>query len=117
MIHERCCPYCKQTMPLSFKIEANLPPAWRAMLDIIYRAGEHGISTDRLVNLVYSDDPNGGPDNAVKSIHVRICRMNKRLRPLGWLINGRGDHTGVYVLERLRVTPDDAVALIRRAVP
>lgn len=50
------------------------------IVDTVIKAGEHGITTNKLVNIMYADDINGGPDTAVKSIHTTVCKINKILK-------------------------------------
>jgi len=42
-----------------------------------------GITTNELVDIIYGDDSNGGPDDAAAAIHVHIHRLNRTLRDDG----------------------------------
>jgi hypothetical protein len=81
------------------------------VFDQIKRAGDHGIETDRLLEMVYADREDGGPLSGRKIIHVMICSINKKLRKTGFEIrcmprgvvdrvNG-GRISGDYVLRKL----------------
>ncbi len=48
-----------------------------------------GVGIDRLVDLLYGDDQNGGPDCAINTVRTQICQLNKRLRQVGQSISGR----------------------------
>lgn len=54
-------------------------PMQAEILRIVERFGP--IQTDRIVNLLYSDRPDGGPLTAAKNIHVHIHKINRRLGP------------------------------------
>lgn len=74
----------------------------RKILDSIVRAGKRGISGEQLVDIVYGDDPNGGPLTAAGCLRVLICHANKRhLRPIGYQI--KGEHTGHGAFGRYRL--------------
>jgi hypothetical protein len=47
-----------------------------------------GISAADLVDAVYAEDPNGGPDTGRKTIHVHVSHMNRRLMREGMTIKG-----------------------------
>lgn len=57
-------------------------------VDVLYRARNRGgvYSLHELVNAVYADDVNGGPDNTnVGSVH--LDQIRKRLEPIGLTIS------------------------------
>ena len=58
----------------------------------IVRVGE-------IIDALWGDDPEGGPDSAEKAVHVYVCRLNQVLRGFGWEIRGRQTGGG-YRLER-----------------
>lgn len=58
-------------------------------------ARPYGMTMREIVDAVYGDDPEGGPEWAVSSIQVTICNFNKRAvkERLGlriWSRNGNG---------------------------
>jgi hypothetical protein len=61
-----------------------------------------GLTINNLVDLVYGDDPNGGPLTAPRSLNVLAHRANKQLRAQGYQIKsawlGRG---AIYQLVRI----------------
>lgn len=102
---ERICKCCGQALPPVEGFDFAMPKGMADLVNNVRRAGEWGIATDRLFDLLYADDPNGGPDTGIKVLHVRVSQANRILREHGWAI--RGEHTGVrhaygrYVLVRL----------------
>jgi DNA-binding response OmpR family regulator len=76
-----CCPGCGRPLPDD---GIALPRIKRRILDLIHR--HPGISAERLRDLIWNDDPNGGPDRKV--IHVHIAQLNKLLLPFGIEVRG-----------------------------
>ena len=73
------------------------------MLDVVRRAGKHGIRSDLLFERVYGEDPNGGPETGVKVLAVHARQMNMVMKPKGWriysLTRGRCGY-GQYVVSK-----------------
>jgi hypothetical protein len=64
----------------------GLSPIQRAILDTVTRRGE--ISARDLADIVWADDPGGGPLSGVKQ---HIFYLNRKLRPYGLAVRaGRG---------------------------
>jgi DNA-binding SARP family transcriptional activator len=76
-----------------------LPPIKRRIYDIVNR--HHGISAERLRELVWIDDPSGGPEDR-KTIHIHVHQLNRLLRPYG--IEVRGSVSGGYRVQSVRRT-------------
>jgi hypothetical protein len=61
-----------------------------------------GLTINNLVDLVYVDDPDGGPVTAQRSLNVMAHKANKQLRAQGYQIKsmwmGRG---AIYRLVRI----------------
>jgi hypothetical protein len=105
---ERKCACCGQALPESVDVPA-LKGKSRKIFEFVRKAGKAGILSDRLVDLVYQDDPNGGPLSAVASVHVLICRVNRvYLKPAGYVI--KGEHTGGCAFGRYRLVRLEAAA-------
>ena len=95
------CPCCQQPVTLDPMAEARaaLAPLQRAVLDAVLR--RPGLSRDEIMDRVYSEDPNGGPDCGSSVIGAHLYQANKRLQRFGFRITcGSGRRTG-YRLERL----------------
>lgn len=95
------CPLCEGT---GKSLERSPVPLTNMQFRIfkIVRGSPHGIEGRRLIDRVYADQRDGGPDFASRSVHVQICKMNGRLKAVGLQIKatarGRG---GVYRLGRV----------------
>ena len=85
------CPYCGSPIVTT---ELILPRTKRRILAIVQHFP--GISAERLRELVWINDPNGGPESR-KAIHVHIHHLNKRLAPFGLAV--RGSVSGGYRLQ------------------
>ena len=91
------------------------------LIEHIYMAGEHGISTDRLFFKIYGKDPDGGPNDGAKVLHVRISQINRKLRKFGWEISNssRGGEAGIYgrySLKKISLSPQETASLIESAL-
>lgn len=94
------CPHCGAPMP-DVPLEAMLSactPGQRRILDLVAR--RPGLSGNEVADVVYQDDPDGGPLYARGTIAVQVKNLNKRILPLGWRVEGRAGFHG-YRLERL----------------
>lgn len=56
------------------------------MLDALVASYPRPISHAGLLQVVYGDDPDGGPMTADHVIGVMACRLRKELRKYGWTI-------------------------------
>lgn len=74
----------------------------RKILDSVVKAGRVGIDGDRLLNIVYGDDLDGGPLWAQQSLYGLIHHANQRhLKPAGYLIKGEPTGHGAFGRYRL----------------
>lgn len=75
-------------------------PAWTEQLtesqckiiECLFAANGRVVELDRLINWLYGDDADGGPDNASATVRVMITQLRHRL-PAGWQVQnqwGRG---------------------------
>lgn len=48
----------------------------------------------RLINACYGDDADGGPEHMSTTMSVTVGRMNKQLKPHGWVIRGQAGRLG-----------------------
>ena len=78
----RCCPHCGQTLPPAFP-DVHLTPQQARIYERVRKAGKWGIRSDDLIDWLYADREDGGPDSAVKVLHCQVSKMNKRLKPFG----------------------------------
>jgi hypothetical protein len=73
-----CCPSCGRPLPA-------LPRVKQRIFDLVGRYP--GIAAERLRELVWADDPNGGPENR-KLIRVHVHQLNRMLAPFGVRVRG-----------------------------
>lgn len=69
--------------------EMNLPRRERQILNLLLRAKGRSVFSVKLVDELYGDDPDGGPDNAEGCVQSHISKLRRKLRPRGWLIDSR----------------------------
>ncbi len=62
-----------------------LPPIKQKIYSIV--SWHHGISAEHLRELVWIDDPCGGPEDR-KVLHVHVCQLNRLLAPYGIEVRG-----------------------------
>jgi DNA-binding response OmpR family regulator len=68
---------------------------------ILSRCGEV-VSMDEVADSLYSDDPEGGPDNARVCISVFVLRVRRKLAPLGVVLKnnfGWGHYPALLPIE------------------
>lgn len=93
MSEQQVCKCCGQTLPdLSLPDGLKLSGKRKLLFTAVNRAGQHGITTSRLFDALYGDDPNGGPNTGTRIISTQVFFVNKRLKDMGWRI--KGGHTG-----------------------
>jgi hypothetical protein len=67
------------------------------LYDRVQRSGRYGVNRGALVDYVYSDREDGGPDNASRSLDVHLLYLNRKLRPIRQEIT-QAVPSGPYVL-------------------
>lgn len=97
------CPCCGQDIDKTPPVDslkgllASHGHISRRIIELLAGAYPRSIAGPRLADLVYENDPDGGPAN--NSMSVVIFHLRKKLEPCGWTIphaNGHG-----YRLEAL----------------
>lgn len=92
------CACCGQIIPPADHPFRNAEVK-RKIYDAISKHPE-GLNRKTIVDLVYGDDPDGGPENMnVISVHVK--KMNPRLAPQGLRITSTGGPYSTYRLVAL----------------
>lgn len=98
-----CCPLCGSKLPphvvprdklLSYIKSTGYVPK---VLEVMLRQTV-AISAYDLANIVYADDPNGGPEKSNIAVTFIIRRLNAQLRPLGWEVSGKRPGSNGYLL-------------------
>ena len=87
---------------LSDEPSLHFGPKAKRVLDAVRRAKDAGISRPDVAAIVYSDDPDGGPDSS-NVISVVIHKMNKKLAPHGMKIQSTGGPGAVYRLIKIEL--------------
>ena len=99
------CPCCGGVMPEQLPVAAleavPMPESERIILSEMVGAYPLAVTTDVLRNKVWAHDWTGGPLEAANGIGVRVHRLNQRIKPLGWRVNGHSWNG--RKLERLEV--------------
>jgi hypothetical protein len=90
--HPSSCPTCGQVIPPN---GFYLPRIKRLIYDTVRR--RPGISAAQLRDLVWCDDPDGGPLTDTKCLHVHVSQLNDRLAPHGITIRSQ---SGGYRIRR-----------------
>jgi len=102
------CPFCSQPLPPSeFKLK---PPFYVRRFDqcvrltnLQYRIVEalryQRRTINDLISILYDDNANGGPDNAVGVIHVSIMKAKRKLGPVKLRIVSTRGRTAYYTLQ------------------
>ncbi len=87
----RICPSCGQTMhagraPIEALEAAPLTISERRLVQALARIYPRGTTKAHLVDALYVDDPNGGPETASLVVAVHLTRLRKKLPSYGWTI-------------------------------
>jgi hypothetical protein len=73
----------------------------RILVERLAKAYPGSVTMERMIQALYADDPDGGPERADNAISVYNWRIRKVIEPLGWTIP-RQNHGGAnYRLVRL----------------
>lgn len=93
----KSCPHCGH--PLVDSVAETLPRRQRRLYEAVEQAGNAGISRAQLMEKMYYDDPNGGPDSS-NIVSVTVHVINKKIAKRGLAILSRP--FGVYRLMPLQ---------------
>lgn len=84
------CPCCGGDMPAVVPTTAlsaiPMPDSERAILDLAVAAYPRAVPTASIVNAIWGRRADGGPLDTDNGIGVRVHRLNKKLRPVGWSV-------------------------------
>ena len=88
-----------RTLPVllltAFAACTSLTPTQRRILDVLKRRGS--ASAEELRDALWSDDPDGGPDNP-STLHAHVWHLNQRLKSRGLLVRA-SRYSGYRVIE------------------
>lgn len=90
----------KDALSMADLLKLKMRKKFRIVLDVLVRNAGTFVPTERIASQLYSDDPDGGPDDAEGLVHNHVCLIRKNvLAEHGWTITAsRGEG---YRLERL----------------
>lgn len=84
------CPCCNREMegPVGSKWLADAPmsPQLRIIVRTLAAAYPRPVETSYLIEALYADDPNGGPDNPEGVVRTLVSRLRALLPNYGWNI-------------------------------
>jgi hypothetical protein len=91
------CPHCGVPIP-SDEIAAVLAPVQRRLYEIIRDSGTVGISGRDILDKLYADDPDGGPES-FNVVSATARNTNEKLAPFGVKLraNARGPWSFWYL--------------------
>jgi len=94
------CPCCGKEIGVpSFEVLVDyydVPPMERKILSAVWRGKGMPVSTERIFDAMYADDPDGGPDptKMYKALKVGLSRLNARLKGSGVSVENVGYRQG-----------------------
>lgn len=101
------CPCCSQSVhvpTVDIVIDVyGVTPMEAAILRAVWRGKGHPVMAERIFDAMYADDPDGGPSptRMYSDFKVMLCRLRKKLKGSGILIESVGYRQGY----RLRMAP------------
>jgi hypothetical protein len=100
------CPTCGHELvaghaPIEALASAPLEGLMRRIVDALATIYPRSMDMSALVDVVYANDPNGGPESAAGTIRTVIARMRRILPRYGWTIPANGGGLGSYGRYRL----------------
>ena len=102
----KVCQCCGHPLPPDNVLQALTPLQQRIFL-AIKRAGPGGIGSRDIMDIVYANDPTGGPEST-NIVPVVVKHMRDRLAPHGLAIRGRRGPGALYRLEKIEEDADAA---------
>lgn len=90
------CPCCKHPISapdVEIVIDHfRLPPMQAAVLRAVWRGKGMPVMPERIFNVIYADDPDGGPSPGTmyRNFKVTLCHLRKRLAGTGIAIENVG---------------------------
>lgn len=84
------CPTCGGHLGEAAKIDdvraALTRPAWRTIFDLLARAPGRSVMRDTLIEALYGDRADGGPERADHVIKAHVSQLRRIIEPFGWTI-------------------------------
>lgn len=101
-----CCPVCQKplknpALEIQHLTELKMTKHRSRILNSLIASYPRRVDRDVVLDAIYFDCPNDGPEWAASSLKAMICEFNKQLTKFGWKIQGgsagRG-YIGTYQL-------------------
>ena len=97
------CPTCGHTIhkgpaPSKALVDAQLSPQEQRIVAALVSAYPRRLSIGSLMDAVYFDDPQGGPECARESVSMTLSRLRAKLPIYGWTIPPNIGSAGQYGL-------------------
>ncbi len=102
------CPCCGgevTKLPVSALISIPMQPQHRSVAAALASAYPRRLPMGALIDALYANDPNGGPEQASNVIIVRVSQLRKKLMPYGWTVSSGVDGPGSHAGYRLEPAP------------
>jgi DNA-binding response OmpR family regulator len=89
------CPCCGsdigEAASLDAVAEAVSSPTRNTILEMLARNIGRPVRRDTMIDRLYGDRPDGGPDAASSILMVQVSRLRREIEPFGWTVsNGKG---------------------------
>ena len=109
-IQSYCCPACGghigEAAPIETVREAVTAPVKKVIFDMLARRVGRAVLKDSIIDAVYGNRADGGPETASTTIQVQVCQLRRIIEPFGWTIsNSRG---GAGELAQWKLIPTEA---------
>jgi len=99
------CPCCGGPMadavPVEDLLHMSVPQQQMRIIKALADAYPRAVSKSQLIDAIYWDDPDGGPDNPSNVINQQLCRLRPLVSMHGWTIPMARGGAGNYGLYRL----------------
>lgn len=94
------CKCCGHPIVSDDPIIAILTPLQRRIYNMVKAAGAAGIGASTIMERIYANDINGGPDSS-NVVSVVVNQMNRRLASFNLKIKGRGGPGSVFTIRQV----------------
>lgn len=84
------CPCCGKIMddvPPETLLHLSVSPVQRRIIQYYVKKYPHYVNREQLIDWIYADDLDGGPDNPSNAISAHLYYMRPKLQEFGWAID------------------------------
>jgi len=102
------CPHCGHPMrdwlhvrnlPIQGEDFPRLRRHQKEIFEAVQKAGKNGIHSERLFDLLYGHDPDGGPD--FTTLAAIVAHLNRKLKPYGMKVFAGRNGDRIYRLVKV----------------